>query len=335
MNTYNHITTSEHIEKATSELENLFKNIEEFEKENPGKMWGYAGIPGVLKRVRETGIDKIFFVSRDYHGRYEDDDCYFLYWDEVNKEFFDDQWSTRFAAPSYDLYEMPIYFGAAWEEGLIDKEAYLKIQKKMHLESLSKIGFDKEVAQNFNLRVSVNGGRKFKGEGYLVNVEKSSYRYATPMYRNHCDGYGLSTTYTALIWNPIDNTINRANLRYINYTDSEEIMSQYKEWAEGIINRATINDIKSNGNYNLERFDIDIDYSFKKFMEEVWTPTHVIGDVLNTAYDPEEEERKKKESEFRASKMPEIIEWVKNNTDKKGEDIIKLAIHIYNKNYGR
>jgi len=253
----------------------------------------------------------------------------------VKKEFFDDQWSTRFAAPSYDLYEMPIYFGAAWEEGLIDKEAYLKVQKEMHLNSLFKVEFNKEVARDFNLRVSVDGGRKFKGEGYLVKVNESSYRYATPMYRNHCEGYGLSTTYTALIWNPIDNTINRANLRYVNYMDAEEIMSQYKEWAERIINHATINDIKSNGNYNLERFDIDVNYSFKKFMEEVWAPTHEIGNVLNTAYDPEEEERKKKESEFRASKMPEIVEWVKNNTDKKGEEIIKLAIHIYNKNYGR
>jgi len=335
MNTINHIAASEHITKATSDLENLFKNIEEFEKANPGKMWGYAGIPGVLKRVRETGIDKIFFVSRDYHGRYEDDDCYFLYWDEVKKEFFDDQWSTRFAAPSYDLYEMPIYFGAAWEEGLIDKEAYLKMQKEMRLDSLSKAEFDKEVAVNYNLRVSVDGGRKFKGEGYLVKVNESSYRYATPMYRNHAEGYGLSTTYTALIWNPIDNTINRANLRYVNYMDSEEIMAQYKEWAERIIDRATINDIKSNGNYNLERFSLNVDYSFQKFMDEVWAPAHVIGDVLITAYDPEEEERKKKESEFRASKMPEIIEWVKNNTDKKGEEIIKLALHIYNKNYGR
>ena len=31
--------------------------------------------------------------------------------------------------------------------------------------------------------------------------------------------------------------------------------------------------------------------------------------------------------------LPNIIEWVKNNTDKKGEDIEKLALHIFNKRY--
>ena len=41
-----------------------------------------------------------------------------------------------------------------------------------------------------------------------------------------------------------------------------------------------------------------------------------------------------KEKEFKESKMPGIIEWVKNNTDKKTEeDIMALAEHIFNKKY--
>lgn len=31
--------------------------------------------------------------------------------------------------------------------------------------------------------------------------------------------------------------------------------------------------------------------------------------------------------------MPELIEWVERNTDKTGEDIVKLAEHIFNKKY--
>jgi len=323
-----------HIETATKALEQLFEHLSIHEKEHPGETFGYAGIPYCLKRTRETGINKIFFVGRDYHGRYEDDYCYFTYWDEEKKEFFSDEWGTWAAFPHYDLYEMPIDFGAGWEEGLIDKEAYLKFMQNKHLDIINKAVFDKEVAQDFNLRVSVDAGRKWKGEGYLVGVTSASYRFATPRFRNHCEDYGVSTTYTAMIWNPIDNTINRANLKYVNYMDEEKIMKEYKEWAMNIVNRATVNDIHSNNQYNCGSFILDVDYSMNKFFADVWGPAHVIGDVVADAYDPEMEEKKRKASEFRATKMPEIIEWVKNNTDKEGEDIIKLALHIFNKKYG-
>ena len=37
--------------------------------------------------MKKVGIDKIFFVGRDYHGKYEDDYCYFTYWNEAEKKF--------------------------------------------------------------------------------------------------------------------------------------------------------------------------------------------------------------------------------------------------------
>lgn len=324
------------INNAFDELKKLFKNVEEYEAKNPGKTFGYAGLPGVLNRMREMedGITKIFFVGRDYHGRYEDDDCYFTYWDEEKKEFFSDEWSTRFAAPSYDLYEMPIDFTSAWNEGLIDKNAYLDKMKSIELDNLSKATFNSDAAEDYNLRVKVNGGRKFKGEGYLVRVDESSYRYATPMFRSRyysTADFGVTTTRTAIIWNPLDNTINRANMNYIEFIDKEEIMEKYSIWAKNVILSAS--NINLTGVQNRSLFTLDIDYSLDRFFNEIWVPAHQIGDVISTAYDPETEEKKKKESEFRAKKMPEIIEWVKNNTDKQGSDIIQLAIHIYNKRY--
>jgi hypothetical protein len=42
----------------------------------------------------------------------------------------------------------------------------------------------------------------------------------------------------------------------------------------------------------------------------------------------------KRENEFKAlneAEMPNIINWVKEHTDKKGDDILKLAEHIFNK----
>lgn len=325
--------TSAYIERATSDLEKLFANVVEYEKEHPGERYGYAGLPGILQRMREVGINKIFFVGRDYHGKYEDDYCYFTYWDEEKKEFTYDEWGTWAAFPSYDLYEMPIDFSAGWETGMIDKEAYLECMKSRHMSILEGIKFDKNVAKDYNLRVKVERGRKWKGEGFLFKVTSSSYRFATPMYRNHSDDFGISTTQTAVIWDPITNILNRANFNFIEFMDEEKIMNEYKVWAENIIKKSTINDIHSNGQYNLGSFILDIDYSFDKFLSNVWMMNHAIDAAMENPYDPEEEERKKKASEFRASKMPSIIEWVKNNTDKKDEEIMELALHIFNKKY--
>ena len=91
------------IESAIKALEQLFAQLSKHEQEHPEETYMYNGIPYCLKRTRETGINKIFFVGRDYHGKYEDDYCYFTYWDEEKKEFFHDEWGTWAAFPHYDL----------------------------------------------------------------------------------------------------------------------------------------------------------------------------------------------------------------------------------------
>lgn len=336
----NNILSPSYIMEATDKMSELFANVEDFEEKNGADaVYGYSGLPGIMQEVRKLGIDKIFFVGRNYCGHYEDDDCYFTYWNEVEKKFEDDMWSTRFAAPSYDLYEMPIAFGAGWEAGMIDKEAYLKVLKQMHFDKASKIDFDKEKANDHYPKVRINRGRKWKGEGYLVDITESSYRFATPMYRNRYYGtrdFGVSTSRTAVIWDPITNTINRANADYIEYIDSEAIMGDYHEWAKNIIEHSYVFNIKSNGINGYGFYDLDIDYSFDRFMHEVWNPKHaIINSYPTDAYDAETEEKKRKESEFRTKKMAELIEWVKNNTDKKGDEITNLALHIFNKRYSK
>ena len=89
------------------------------------------------------------------------------------------------------------------------------------------------------------------------------------------------------------------------------------------INDATIDNITENFNLNCGLIGI---------VEWLSKYKNVIN-LLN-AYDVEKEERLNKEKKFKESKMSGIIEWVKNNTDKKTEeDIMKLAEHIFNKKY--
>lgn len=325
-------------EKAVRDLSDLFENLAKHEAEHPGETFGYAGIPYCLQRVREKGINKIFFVGRDYHGKYEDDYCYFTYWDEDSKEFFTDEWGTWAAFPHYDLYEMPISFGLGWDLDLIDKMAYLELKKNNLKNIIKNTSFNPSSVMDYTPRVLVDGGRKWKGEGYLIDVTTSSYRYATPMYRSRYYGtpkdFGVSTTETAVIWNPIDNTINRTNLKYVKYLDADKIINAYKEWANKIVDFAQVYDIKSNNQYNNGSYDLTVDYSQDRFMKEVWGPAHTIGTDFSNAYDAEAEEKKKKMSELRAAKMPGIIEWVKEKTDKTDPmDIMELAIRIFNKNY--
>ena len=332
-------TNNTNVQKALDELNKLFENLTKHEQEHPNETFGYSGIPHCLELARKIGADKLFFVSRDYHGKYEDDYCYFKYWNEVTKEFVDDEWGTWAAFPSYDYYEMPVDFGAAWEAGLIDKEAYLEKQKAVILSNIDSTTICHKDLWDFNLRVSIDGGRKWKGEGYLINIEESSYRYASPMFRNKYYGvpkdFGVSTTHTAVIWDPMNNTINRANAKYLKFTDLETITEKYKEWAKNVVNKATVYDIKPiNGNAHNFGLYLRVDYMFITFMDNVWMKEHPMYDISD-AYDPEMEAKKKKESEFRATKMPELIEWVKNNTEKKGDEILELAIHIYEKRYGK
>ena len=44
-------------------------------------------------------------------------------------------------------------------------------------------------------------------------------------------------------------------------------------------------------------------------------------------------EKEEKNKAFKEAKMKDLIEWVKKNTDKKGDDILKLAEYIFNKKY--
>ena len=248
------------IEKTFAELEELFKNVDKCKGE--GKCYGYSGIPHCLDKMREVGIDKLFFVGRDYHGRYEDDDCYFTYWDEVNKEFINDEWSTRFAAPSYDLYEMPLDFSIAWDNGLIDKEAYLETLKKLRNEGIEKFEFHIENPEFYNLRVKVERGHKWKGTGILIGNYSKRYQFAAPRFRNHCDDFGISTTTTAKVYDPETNTINECNQEYCQIIDKDEIVKYYKVWAKAIVAAATVEDLKPRNNVTFGAYYLDVDYSF-------------------------------------------------------------------------
>jgi hypothetical protein len=66
---------------------------------------------------------------------------------------------------------------------------------------------------------------------------------------------------------------------------------------------------------------------------ELYKASEEIIQALQSYQDELERIAKEKREALKKEVLPNIIEWVKQNTDKQGEDIIKLAEHIFNKRY--
>lgn len=318
-------TASEMISSFKSFLESVI----EFKKNHPEITAGYEAAPYCIERAISSGADKVFLFFENYCGHYEDDDAYFTYWDEEKKEFFEDSWTTRFACPSYSSYKKMATFKAAWEEGLIDKEAYLSVLKEKELEKIENTTFNVENFEDYyGLRVKCDGGRKWKGEGYLISNYEKSYQFAHPSFRSRYYGsndFGISTTNIAIVYDPSTNTINECNAKYLSFMDDIDIMCAYRCWASDKIDEASVENI------NTETFNkLEINNSLSDYLN-LYRENHPV-DYSKASY-PIRDEKNKKFEEFKEKKMAELIEWVKNNTDKESIEIDALAEHIFNKRY--
>ena len=303
---------TEPIKKKINDLEVLMNKVEE--AESKGQVFGYAGVPHILHKAREIGFTNVFLVASDYHGHYEDDDCYFTYWDEVHKEFLHDEWSTRFAAPSYDYYEALITFKEAWDAGLIDRAVYLEMRRDVYRAEILRWELPQEVELP-GFRVKVDRGRKWRGEGILKKIEEKRYRYATPTFhrRGGNGDFGINARSIATIWDPETKEFVQCNALYLEYIDAPLITSAYQQWAIQQINQAELGP---------DFLRLQVNLSLDEFLRD-----HMKDFQANT------EEMESSSSLAKEKVMQKLIEWVKTHTDKQGDDILRLAEHIYNKRY--
>ncbi len=301
-------------------------------------------LTAVERAIAEFGIDNISMVGYSYHGRYEDDDCYFTYYNNVTGEFFKDEWTTRFACPHYGRYECQT-LDEADKKGLVDHEKLFIFEKSVMLNTYEKFTFENIWGDTFakiaplGLRVEVKRGRKWKGIGYLIDSFTTSYQWAVKKWRSDND-CGVSTTRHAKIYDPTTNRIETVNASYVEFLDLDSIVEQYKKEMIAIVEATTVDDFsigKNGTSYSpysgdSNRTPMTIKCDTVSFMEYLKSKGNSFN--LVNVYDVVEEEKKAKLLAFKETKMPGIIEWVKNNTDKETEeDIMELAEHIFNKNY--
>ena len=190
------------------------------------------------------------------------------------------------------------------------------------------------------VKVKVNKGRKWKGEGWLVGHCQTSFS----------TGYRNIYTKKAKIYDPITNKIETIAFDNVTIIDTSAILEAYKKTLEENIYSATIDDLGISyiidylpvlqNKFTALNIDIlnNIDNALSRKNISISSWAHDKGFMnteinLENAVDEIEDTKKAKKAEFKEKKMAELIEWVKNNTDKKGEEINKLAERIFNKKY--
>lgn len=230
---------------------------------------------------------------------------------------------------------------------MVDLPFVFDVAKENKLDEFSKRPVTIDVMRYLNclaqtglVKVNVNRGRKWKGEGYLVGTTEKSFNTG---WRNLCTIY-------CKIYDPTTNkieTIAYHNVTNFDYSKVKEIyINSIKETVKNLnldkiekiawINPITLSFVSSLNIDILREIDNALSSITMDFSSWIYSNHNFMNTEFNleTAIDEVEEAKKIKNAAFKANKMPQLIEWVKTHTDKKGDEITKLAEHIFNKRYG-
>lgn len=282
--------------------------------------------PQIFDVIAEIGAENVFYISNHYSSHYYDDDCTFTYWNNKEGKIISDCWTTRCYCPDFKLYTANVItFEKAIKEGLVNMDLLYKYAIERAQSTIKyKASAIKGIDPQHHPLVKVSGGRKWKGTGFLVSVETSTYGY----------GYGQSTTKTARILSTEDFQIHHANYQYVEFMDFDNIVKEFADQAnkvlEGYVKSGRVNEFfeEPNNTPNISIRDISF-LNFDKFLEGRYPN---VDSFIANAYDPEEEERKRKFSEQKSNDFARLMEWVENKTDKTSDiEKTKLAIHVMKK----
>lgn len=179
--------------------------------------------------------------------------------------------------------------------------------------------------------VNVVRGRKFKGTGYLIYSISTSLSFGT----------FIKTFTKPVILDPTTGMIHIINsFEYIEYDN--EFRNNFKNLVLKRLkmNEATVYSLAHLWAYKMSYSHCDkINYNSKvKSLGNTGAKYINIPEIvklsINANIAKRELENAIAREALKKEKMPAIIEWVKNNTDKKtDEDIKNLAEHIFNKKY--
>lgn len=297
-------------------------NIQNYFEKITYRMLKENNYPELFKVIFKYGIKNIFVLQNGSENGLTSNTYYNNKTGKIFREYYLPD--TNFPA-DFSFEDNMLTFNEALDMGLVNDIMILegaksrKISKFTEMDELPNFNFlNVRYDDIFPLKINVNRGRKFRGEGYIIDA----YEVVS--------NYGHS--YSAEIYDPKNNTINECTLDYVEFPES--VLEQYKNYAINIINSCTFNDIDLT---NLSIRDSIINkLSFINFVKSELGEKIDYSSARNLIKEKAEAKKKAREEKnkaFKESKMKDLIEWVKKNTDKQGEEIEKLAERIYNKHY--
>lgn len=257
--------------------------------------------------------DNLYLISLNYHGRYEDDDCYFYYLNGETGEVVQDTWTTRFGCPNFRSY-LRMMVPDAHKAGFISDKIYnefIDARWKMHLNwlkdkltTLPTFHSDRLldgphvlIGKGLNIPVEVTKGRKYRGKGILLNYFLEAD--GPWVYRNR--GHHLMAKVLGE-----DNKIYDINPTYFYGTVMEEITKK-------------LNDILATNPEDTK--ELTSIYPYMKVN-------------IDNAIDVKIQRKQDRYNSFKENKMPGLIEWCKSKAPEKSEEEIQeWAEMIFKRKY--
>lgn len=307
--------------EVMSEIKNLNECAKRYTEQNTPHYLAKTIYPTkVLEEIAKYGAENIFEYVEDYHGKYEDDYCTFVYINNVTGETFSDYWTTAGACPNFGLYEC-VHLQQAVNAGLpINPAIYESFRKVCRGEAIGLLHmYEKpldtyhETRPQIGRLVTVDRGRKWKGTGYLIEIKHSSYH---PYNR-----YSPVDSYTAVIYEPETNTIHEANAEYATYADQEQFKGEFEQWVDAKLEDTTIEDVMPNFHsfhYNMVSKCHPCEF-YREYIER-----HPIPDATGANY-PERDARNAKRQAKADKLRAELEVWASRFTEKTPEERAKMV----------
>lgn len=319
---------------ALAECKSEFKTLNECAKRYTERNVPYYGTgciypTKVLEEIAKYGAENIFEYVEDYHGKYEDDYCTFVYINNITGESFSDHWTTAGACPNFGLYEC-VTLQKAVQAGLpINPAIYESFRKVVRGEAIgllhmyeNPLDLYHETTPQVGRLVTINRGRKWQGTGYLMEIKHNTYHPA--------GRWSPVKTHTAVVFDPTTNTIHEANADYAVYADQEQFKAEFEAWVDAKLEGTTIEDVMPSFhsfNYNMVS-KLHPCVFYREYIER-----HPMPSTEGASY-PVQDEKVAKYEAYKASQMPKLIEWCRSKApEKTEEELVAWANKIFTHNH--
>lgn len=274
------------------------------------------------KKDNET----LYKIGEHYESHYDDDDSTFLCYDAETKSLCTREWTTRFACPSYYSYpKIDIEDGIRDGKVLVEDVAnammdWLDDSKEISRRAKNIIDGDLRTEVRYNLPCTVKGGRKYKGDAILIDVERKEFGM----------GYGRTgAQYIARLLTP-EGSIANATSCYVHVKLSEEeIMERMKGnllAMDKIALCRSMFKVCSNDEFR----------TFRKYVYDALFPIcHDYDEAVDKALQADKEAKQNKHLQWLKERRVGLLGWCRTTFEGKSEDEIQcICDRIMKKKYG-